>query len=492
MDRSTLSAFVSVIGAKAVILLVGILSTPILVRLFTQTQYGDFAFVFSLFSLLMIVVSSGVGDGVRKFLAEDADVDHWEQHVVGFFFQMALLFSLVGAALLVLGGYFLSGRFFKPIFQTYFIVLGILVVAAQFNNFSRRVLMGFGLERISEPLGVLDRALLWIIGLTLVYFGFGVTGLLTGFILSGTVVSVLGIVAVRDRISLWALFTPTPSGFPKREFMTYNVLNVALILLLTSLYHVDILMLQPIGGSGTLGVYKGALKIAEFLWFVPMAIQSVLLHSTSELWSKDATEEITQMATRTTRFVFLTTALLALGLGALADIVVPLYLGESYTPAVVPLLILLPGALGFALARPILAIGQGNGAMKPLLLATGTAAVINLGLNALLIPRYRMIGAAVATSVGYGSMFVFHAITARHIGFDALADIRPVALFVTVTVSGAAIFGLNAALSQPYLRLLVVPPAGFAVFTALTILTGAIDERELAPIFDRLPVSLSS
>jgi len=51
---------------------------------------------------------------------------------------------------------------------------------------------------------------------------------------------------------------------------------------------------------------------------------------------------------------------MAVGLAALADIAVPIYFGAEAEPAITPLLLLLPGALGFAIARPILAVSQGK------------------------------------------------------------------------------------------------------------------------------------
>ncbi|GAB7119119.1 hypothetical protein JCM9743_15820 [Natrinema sp. JCM 9743] len=63
------------------------------------------------------------------------------------------------------------------------------------------------------------------------------------------------------------------------------------------------------------------------------------------------------------------------------DVAVPIYFGAEAEPAITPLLLLLPGALGFALARPILAISQGEGTLRYPVAATGGAALLNLGLN---------------------------------------------------------------------------------------------------------------
>lgn len=123
-------------------------------------------------------------------------------------------------------------------------------------------------------------------------------------------------------------------------------MSIVLVFLLMSLYHVDILMLQQFRESSDVGNYRAALQIAEFLWFVPLALQTVFVHSTSELWSRNRTREITDLASRTTRYTFLLTGVMAVGLAALADVAIPLYFGAEAEPAIDPLLLLLPGALG--------------------------------------------------------------------------------------------------------------------------------------------------
>ena len=180
--------------------------------------------------------------------------------------------------------------------------------------------------------------------------------------------------------------------------------------------------------------------------------------------------------------------LLVLGLGALADAFVSIYYGASFAPTVTPLLLLLPGTFGFALARPLMAIGQANGSLRTLIAATGSAAVINVVLNLLLIPTYGMSGAAVATSVGYGSMLLFHLAGARVIGYDPLADLRLGRVIASGALAGVVIVGLATAIGSDLVSLVVVPPVGLAVYAAASIGTGAIGTAELRTILRQLPL----
>ncbi|KZN23072.1 hypothetical protein A4G99_16305 [Haladaptatus sp. R4] len=79
------------------------------------------------------------------------------------------------------------------------------------------------------------------------------------------------------------------------------------------------LMLQALTANNKLvGYYRSALKLVEFLWFIPIALQTRFVHLTSELWSNDHSEKITEIAAQTTQCTFLLTGRLALGLIVLA------------------------------------------------------------------------------------------------------------------------------------------------------------------------------
>ena len=492
MRRTILSGVLSVLSAKVATLLIGLVTTPLLYRLLGPANFGEYTTVLSVHALFMIFVSSGITNGVRKFLAEDRTSRDWEANVIGFYFRLAVGLAAFGAM-----GYLVAVQtgvitwLFSPVFEQYFMLMIAMVFVAQMWGYARRALMGFGLERYSESLKVTYRIAFAAVALTLVYLGFGVYGALLGQILGTLLVAVAGMWLIVRRVSPRALIQRTPADFPRRSMLTYNTMSVGLIFLMMSLYHVDIIMLQTFVGSTQVGNYKAALILAEFLWFVPIALQAVYVHSTSELWSQNRHDRITRLASQTTRYVLLLTTVMALGLASLADVVVPLYWGREALPAITPLLLLLPGALGFATVRPTLAIEEGHGRLRYSLLATGAAAVINFGLNALLIPRYGMSGAAVATSVGYGSMLAFHIWSARKLGFNPLRDARLGRIGTTTVLAAGPILLLPRFVPGDLVTLVVVPPLGLAVYLILAFTTGALGVGECLDLLSKFPEPIS-
>lgn len=488
MKRNIVTAVVSILGSRVATLLVLALTTPILVRLLGPGSYGVYATLMAVFGLVMILVSSGINTGARKYLAEDRELEGWRDHVFGYYFRLAALLVALVAGLFVVGSWTgLVALGLGEKYTTYFYLLAALAIAAQFRSYARGALMGLKLEHVSEPLKVFQSVAFGLFAVGLVVLGYGVTGVLVGHILSSVLVTVVALAVLARNVSLLSVFRPTPTEFPNRTLIDFNSLTIVVIFLLYSLRHVDVLMLEAFRASEQVGYYRAALVLTQLLWVVPRSIQSVMIQSTSELWESGRIERITEIASRASRYTLLFTGLLAVGLAALAPLFVPFYFGETFRPAVVPVLLLLPGTIGFALARPMLAISQAKGDLRPLIAATGATAGINLLGNLLLIPTYGMLGAAVATSVGYGTLPVFHVIAARRLGYRPLDDSRLDRIGLTVVGAGIPIFLLSRLAGSTVVALLVVPPVGALLYAILAVLTGALTLEELFELGEALP-----
>lgn len=486
--RDLVPRFLSLLGPKLLTTLIAILSTPIIVRLLNPEGYGEYAVLLSIYSMLMIPISSAITEGVQKFVGEDRDIDGWSEGVIGFYLLSATVLVILGAMLLLTftyAGY--ARQLFGEDFSVYFYFLVIFIIIGQFRALSVHTLLGFGLEYISGPLEVVMKLVTIILGILLVIFGLGVVGMLFGHIIANLVVAfIAGYVIVR-RISIPSL-TSTTQALPYRDFISFNILNVVLVLFVMSLFHIDVIMVQTFIDSEATGYYKAALALAEYIWIVPLVLQTLLLHSTSSLWTSGRLDVITNLAGRITRYTTLLVVLLAIGLAALAGRFVPLYYGEQFTPATVPLLLLIPGVIGFAIARPLQAICQGSGNMRSLVIAVGIAAALNIGLNALLIPRYGINGAAVATSISYGSMFFLLVAVSRQLGYDPLVDIRLARISLTAIISAIPIVVVNQSITNDIAALIIVPIVGFVVYSVTAILVGAIDIEEITELLGKLPI----
>lgn len=493
-ERSLISALFSIISAKLAILIISILFTPILVRLLGAGKYGDYAFVISVMGVLMIFANAGVGEGLRKHLPEEQRPESWKSDVFGFYTRFSLILSVLVAGpllLLTLVDFFGVLGFVDGAFIRYFQLLAAIIVLKQLYRVLNSTLMGLGYERYSEPLKILREGSFAVFALALVYFGLGVSGVLIAYIISLVFVIFVS-VAVVIKIVDFGSVVRNQSHLPRRELMSFNFMSIVLTFLGVSLYQLDILLLRPLTGDEATGYYKAALVVAQLIWMVPNALQALLLHSSSKYWSEDELSSLNNIASLSTRFTLVTIALMAGGLAVLAGEFIPLYFGPEFIAAVTPMLLLLPGVIGFGIARPMFAIGQGSGNLRPLVYATGGAAVINAVLNILLIPQYGMVGAAIGTSIGYGSMALFYSLASRSIGFNPTSDLRLLEIGFSLVISIIVMHVVSTVIINSYLTLIVVPVIGTIVYVFLSIRTGAVSSWEIKLVTDKLPNPFSA
>lgn len=479
MRRSFFSAVLSVLFGKVGSLLLSVIITPILVRLLGSGSYGDYAFVLSTLSVTMIIVNFGLKDGVRKFIAEDQNVEQWQSLIFGFYLKIAVFFACLAIGFILILDYlsFLDILVGTTLSQ-YVFIFCLLIGLQQLRAVGKNTLLGLGYERITEPLRVIKRGVSGVSAIILVFVGYGVHGALFGLVLGTLLINIVMFFVLRNKLNSNTIFQRTPKELPANKLLKYNLFTVILIFMTSTLYHVDIILVRLLLGDSEAGFYKGALVIAEFLWVVPIVLQVTLVHETSELWSQGRDQMVSQIASKVFRYSMLCILLPLIGLVVLADIFVPLYLGPEFVRAIDPLLLLLPGVFGFAMAKPMYAISQGHGNLRPLILATGLASGINVVLNIILIPHYGMNGAAVATSIGYGSMLMFHLIAARYVGFTPLQDPRLVEITLTGVTSLVLMMGMSNIIPNDFMKLIVIPPIGAIIFVLVAIQSGAIDEDE--------------
>lgn len=486
MPTSALSATLSLMGGKIGIMLLTAIYTPLIVRFLGPELYGKYAIILSIFAIANVFLTSGTNDGIRKFISERSDPE-WRNAV---FANMAILALMIAVAIsvifIVVATTGIVERFLGEGYRLLFYILAVFAIGRQCREFLMRTLLGLQLEKYSEPLRILRKAMYTSLAVAAAYLGYGVAGVLVADIIANLVMALVIGVVLLPFIDLRLLYPLPPSPVPFKHIISYVGSTVVFFGLLTTLYNIDILFLQYWESETTVGYYKGALVLAEMLWIGPTAIQLSLLQRVSKLWAEDDIAALQKQASVATRYGILMTILLALGLSALAYDFVPLYFGTGFEQAVLPLLILIPGVVGFAAARPTLAINQARRSLRPLIIATGACAVVNVALNVLFIPRYGMIGAAAATSIGYCSLILFQTITARHLGYSPFHDFPIAEILITSVVAAGVIFGVSWSIESSLISLVVVPPVGLIVFCVMAVFTGAIREQETELLFSQI------
>ncbi len=162
-------------------------------------------------------------------------------------------------------------------------------------------------------------------------------------------------------------------------------------------YRIDMFILSYFMGAGAVGHYAIAVLLAELLWNVPSSLAPGVMYKSASEDSQDR-DRLTAAACRHTVLICL---LAGLGIVVLGKSFIRVAFGVEYLPSVTPLILLLPGtavlSVGSVLANDF--VGRGKQLMNSF--AAVVTLLINVPLNFILIPRWGVAGAAVASSVSY-------------------------------------------------------------------------------------------
>lgn len=157
-----------------------------------------------------------------------------------------------------------------------------------------------------------------------------------------------------------------------------------------------VIVIAMVGTTEQAGLFSAALGLASRLWILPETLNIVLL-------SRVLTEQtaLVGLITRSCRVALILTAAAACLLAILSKPIVAIILSPAFLPAVLPLLIMLPGVLMGCITRVLISYfnGVGRPEYNSITLLIGLA--INVTMMIVLLPRWGLLGAATAASVAY-------------------------------------------------------------------------------------------
>jgi O-antigen/teichoic acid export membrane protein len=158
----------------------------------------------------------------------------------------------------------------------------------------------------------------------------------------------------------------------------------------------DQILVGLIASQAVLGVYAVAVNSAEILLYLPGAAATAVL----PLVARSGADRTQHVLGAFRSVLLVTIASVALG-AALGPELIPFVFGSEFDASVVPFLLLLPGALGYAALLVFSNALVASGAPGRSSFGMLGSLVVTVALDLLLIGRYEASGAAAAATAGY-------------------------------------------------------------------------------------------
>jgi O-antigen/teichoic acid export membrane protein len=399
-----------VFAGSIVVLVIGFGSNFVLARYFGSGVVGRYALVLNVVTLVGILSIFGFDQGLVKYVPQYRETDDFEQlhRTLSDALSASTFLALLTGGSLVAGHDLLATRLFDdpdlsgPLFwagcmllpHTLFKVLGGLYKGfkyAAYYKFAGQVLLkGLFLVGVLILSVTEYRGIVWVVGLYFVAYllvcGCLFAGLRSFELDVGRVIS-----GLRDTFTL----DPDES---QRVFFAFSgsMILISAVTMLGS--RIDIFMLGIFVESSSIGRYKIAMLVANAVGFALGAINAIFPSFVSELFARGAYREMERLYSTLTRWIILLNLPPVLSMCFFPEPILAFF-GSEYTTASNVLIVLALGRFANASVGSnghILKMGENE---RLVFVNNALMAAINVVLNLLLIPRFGIVGAAIATAL---------------------------------------------------------------------------------------------
>ncbi len=182
-----------------------------------------------------------------------------------------------------------------------------------------------------------------------------------------------------------------------RESLAYGVKSYLQNLVGHLAYRLDVYIVALFLSPRDVAFYSIATSIAELSWYIPNSVGIVLFPKLSN----EPEEKIHALTAEVCRHTLLITLLATGGVVLVGVLGIPLLYGADYAPAIAPLIALGPGVVAMGLYKVLTRNFSSRNRQQVSLLIAVLGLILNVTLDALLIPRLATAGAALASSCAY-------------------------------------------------------------------------------------------
>lgn len=392
-------AGINLVGAAVrQIALAGVLL--ILSRWLGPAGVGVYALAFAFLSLISLVSAGGLEAGLTRFVAAHlAEGDRRAMHGtvrLGIGLTTALAVAL-GAGLYLAAPSLAKSVFSDPQLVTPLRYIAFTLPAITLMEASLAATKGF---RTMKPFalirGVIEPLVRLGLTLALISIGMGLQGAMLALLVSNVVAAVpAGWVLLR--LMGVPTFPPTYRPF---ELLKFSAVSWMGALSLTGLVWVDTLLLGIYGSSTDVGLYNVATRMVALATMVMTSVYVSFGPRIADLHQRGHTDTLERSYRLATSWILRLSLPFFVVLLAFPEELLSLF-GSNFTvsAAVMVIIILVVGRLADAASGPGGAMLTMSG--RPGLATIDNLAVLglNVGLNIWLIPRYGIVGAAVAWGV---------------------------------------------------------------------------------------------
>ena len=187
----------------------------------------------------------------------------------------------------------------------------------------------------------------------------------------------------------------------KRDLFSYSTIAFFSNCLYFIALRVDYWIIGLFNSKEQLGYYALAVRLSQLIWILPTLLAALIIPKVGKIDFKNQNIE------RLIRLVFSFNLFGGLILAFSSFYLIPLIFGKEFTRSILPFCLILPGIVLLSLQIILSAYFSGKGEIKTNLITSIVLLIVIILLDLLLIPRFGIIGASIASSFAYSISGLF-------------------------------------------------------------------------------------
>ena len=401
LQKVAKGSFILFIGITLNILLIFI-GRLIILRYWTINDYGIYSLGVAILSILSILGSLGLRQGVIRSISYSRGKNQLnkipELITISLFFSVTT--SILVGVFLFLFSDLIAIRLFHesalvPVLKIFAIGLPIFT----FIDIAVSIFRGFD---DVKPTAIFKFILIEAIFPVLVAFialtSHSFIYVFYAYVVSIAITCIALIIYVTRQVSLLKIFSlQSVVSSSAKELLIFSLPLLGSTILSQLIFWTDTFMLGGLKTSVEVGLYNAVTPLAQFIFFPLLILIYIYVPIVTGLYATQKHLEIKRTYVILTKWIFISTLPLFLIIFLFSEEIIGFFFGNAYLPSINTLKILSLGYLIYSLfglnESTILAFGKS----KFLMLTSFLGVILNVILNAMLIPFLNIEGAAIAS-----------------------------------------------------------------------------------------------
>ncbi|MDH3511609.1 MAG: flippase [Gammaproteobacteria bacterium] len=366
-------------------------------RLFGASAMGAFALATTVVTILGMLSRLGCDRAIVRFIASNASIGSIE--LAGEQYRLVLkLLAVLGLTMSLLmffaSNWIAAGIFDKPGLATVFRIASPAVLLFSLTLFNAEALRG--LKKIKR-FAAIRYVLIYLFAIPALF-------VFRSFLETSGVPVMAFTVACgfAAMISLRLAWRAFPAARSNVNVSLAAILTVSVPMLASNsmgmvISWTDVLMLGRFASEDQVGIYSIAMKLA-FLTSVSLnAVNSISTPKFAEFHMSGDTGQLATVMRQTTKLLFYTSLPILFVLVAAGKPIL-VFFGAEFEAGYLALVTLVAGQFVSTISGPVGNLLQMNGLERQFLAIVGVCALVNVVMNIVLIPRFGILGAALASA----------------------------------------------------------------------------------------------